>query len=163
MTDTPHLPSKEGITPLVQFIQAARMESAYQMLLLLLLLNKSGEGSFSLDEAADRFASFYKLRIESNLPPEKQRGTKEANFRRNPLRRTILRQPYPILFRAELLTLDDERQIFLIPVALQAAVQQSAEKAQVRTLALKKLAKHYAESEEQIEDLVKRSIEAQPV
>jgi hypothetical protein len=146
-----------------QFIQHAHMESAYQMLLLLLLIDKAEQGRFSLDEAAIRFALFYDLRINAGLSPEKQRKTNVKNFRPIHLRGTIRRQPYPILSRAGLLSFEETQNIFTVSSPVQDAVAHTSQKERIRALAVGRLAMHYQEPEAQIDDLVRRSIEAQEI
>src|SRR6266566_2282182 len=97
MTETPH-GSLESLLLIQQFIEKARMESAYQMLLLLMLFSQADEhGNFSLDEAVFHLALFYQRRREQGLSEEKQRSTNPRSFTAARLRTTIPKMPYPRL------------------------------------------------------------------
>jgi HKD family nuclease len=62
-----------ALETLFEFTKSTRLEYAYQMLLLLALLNHSDNSGFlTLEQAADCFINFYKLRSESGLTPEKK-------------------------------------------------------------------------------------------
>jgi len=91
---------------------------------------------------------------------EKQVGISVQTFEHARLRRTIPVQPYPRLARAGLLALNEKRDSFILPPALQDALQDPIARDRIRTLAIDRLAKHYSEPGELIGDLVKQSIEA---
>ena len=66
-----------ALEALFSFIENTKLEYAYQMLLLLVMLHRSDKnGRFSLDETAYCFTEFYRLRREAGLPAEKSYGLK---------------------------------------------------------------------------------------
>ena len=68
-----------ALETLFEFTENTKLEYAYQMLLLLVMLTCSDEnGFFSLEQAAYCFSEFYRLRREAELPSEKSYGFKHA-------------------------------------------------------------------------------------
>ncbi|HYB01286.1 MAG TPA: phospholipase D-like domain-containing protein, partial [Ktedonobacteraceae bacterium] len=64
-----------ALETLFSFIENTKLEYAYQMLLLLVMIKRVDKnGEFSLKETAQCFSEFYRLRREAGLPAEKSRG-----------------------------------------------------------------------------------------
>jgi hypothetical protein len=153
---------KATIVTLVVFILTTKMESAYQMLLLLVLLSQADEsGQLFLEEAAKRIAKFYQLRLANNLPAEKQSKTGQRAFTFTQLRRTIVQQPYPIFERYKLLEFKQERGMFTVPAAVwNVLTADTVVRAQIRALAIDRLTVHYrGEGRDEIENLVQKALE----
>ena len=134
------------IVTLAAFVSTTTMESSFQMLLLLYGLKHANEaGTFSVMDAAERIAHFFRLRVEAGLSPEKQARTKAENFTAAKLRHTLVDQPYPIFLRYFLLSYDKPNECLSFPGALWEYLRtHPTEMTQVRALALGRLAEHYS-------------------
>jgi len=148
---------------LFSFIENTKLEYAYQMLLLLVMLYRSDEnGRFSLDETAYCFTEFYRLRREAGLPAEKSYGLKQAVVD-DPLslvsqRRHVLKtSPFPRFERQGLLELSEDDRYFVVNPALLEALTPGVRE-RLRRMAIGRLGEHFGEEEGIIEAMVVKGI-----
>jgi HKD family nuclease len=152
-----------ALETVLEFARSTRLEYAYQMLLLLIMLYRADEdGSFSQEETAYCFSHFYKLRMDSGLPAEKKRGGKSAVVDRVDLslatmRRMIKTDPFLRFERKGLLDISDDNQYYIVNPALLAAWTPSF-KDELRRIAVQRLAEHFGESKETINTLITLAI-----
>ncbi|MDQ2714239.1 MAG: phospholipase D family protein [Chloroflexota bacterium] len=153
-----------ALDTLMEFARNTRLEYAYQMLLLLVLLRYSDEhGLFSVRETADRFSAFYRLRQEAGLPREKRYAgprraiVDNADVSRSEIENMLKVSPFPRFERQGLLDISEDSQSFIVNAALLATLS-PANKQALRVLAIKRLAAHFGEDEAGIEGLVVRAI-----
>ena len=158
------LESQEAaLETLFEFIKTTRLEYAYQMLLLLTLLNHSDNAGFSaLEQVADCFIKFYKLRTEAGLTPEKSYNSRRAiaeipDVSRSRMRQMLKTSPFPRYERQGLLDISDDHQYFILNPALLAALT-PASKQMLRAIAIKRIAEHFGEDEPGIEVMVAKAI-----
>ncbi len=148
---------------LEDLIRSSRLEYAYQMLLLLVMLKHADiNGVFSMEETAICFSQFYSFRVEAGLPIEKIYGSKSAevekhwNDTRN-LKRIIKTNPFPRFERRGLLDLSEDVAYLIINPALLAKLTPSL-KSKLRSEAIDKLATHFSEDRQMIEEMVIKAI-----
>lgn len=152
-----------ALNALNEFVATTKLSFAYQMLLLLVLLQHSDqEGLVSLEETVKYFQNFYRLRLETGLVLEKKQGAGPAKFtnmqaRQSELRYTLKSSPFPRFERRGLLSMSDDEQYFVINPALLTALTPSV-KQSLRSLAIRRIAEHFGEDELLIEELVLKSI-----
>jgi HKD family nuclease len=152
-----------ALETLLEFARSTRLEYAYQILLMLIMLYRADEdGSFSQEEAASCFSRFYQLRMEAGLPAEKKRGGKSAVVDRTDLslatmRRMIKTDPFLRFERKGLLDISDDNQYYIVNPALLAALTLSL-RDELRRIAVQRLAEHFGESEEKINTLITLAI-----
>ena len=133
---------------LYDFVKTTRLEYAYQMLLLLVMLYKSdANGWFSVEETARSFMEFYSLRREAGLPPEKKRGSKLAvvdnpDATLSEICEMVKTRPFPRFERQGLLGLSEDGQYFLINPALLEDLT-SETKRNLSELAIRRMAEHF--------------------
>ncbi len=133
---------------LLNFASNTYLEYAYQMLLLLIILDKADEqGLISVDEAAQYFIEFYKQRREAGLPGEKIYGSKRAimndpNVSLAKARQTLKNSPFPRFERQGLLDLSEDGKYFVVNPALLEALTNN-EKEKLRMLAVERLEEHF--------------------
>lgn len=153
-----------ALETLFEFARSTRLEYAYQMLLLLVILNRADTyGQILLKEAAYCLSQFYKLRKEAGLPVEKKKpGSKssaveniDSNVQR--MMRIILMNPFPRFERRGLLDLSEDNQYLVINAALLETLLPTF-RDELRSLAIKRLAAHYDEDIASIEVLVTLAI-----
>jgi len=147
-----------ALETLFWFIENTKLEYAYQMLLLLVMLklvDKNGE--FSLKETAQCFAEFYRLRREAGLPAEKSRGLKQAVVD-NPkvtiaqLCQMLKINPFPRFERLGLLELSEDERSFVVNPALLEALTPGVRES-LRRMAVGRLIEHFGEGEGIIEGI----------
>src|SRR6266699_3433754 len=148
-----------ALEALFSFIENTKLEYAYQMLLLLVMLYRSDKnGRFSLDETAYCFTEFYRLRREAGLPAEKSYGSKQAvvdnpNATLSQMRQMLKTSPFPRFERQGLLELSaDERSFVVNPALIEGLTPVVRER--LRRMAIGRLVEHFGEEEEVIEGLV---------
>ena len=148
-----------ALEALFSFIENTKLEYAYQMLLLLVMLYRSDKnGRFSLDETAYCFTEFYRLRREAGLPAEKSYGSKQAvvdnpNATLSQMRQMLKTSPFPRFERQGLLELsEDERSFVVNPALIEGLTPVIRER--LRRMAIGRLVEHFGEEEEVIEGLV---------
>jgi len=148
---------------LFSFIENTKLEYAYQMLLLLVMLKCADEnGEFSLDETAYCFTEFYRLRREAGLPAEKSYGLKQAvvdnpNATLSQIRQMLKTSPFPRFERQGLLELSEDERYFVVNPALLEALTQGVRE-RLRRRAFGRLAEHFGEDEKKIEAMVVRAV-----
>jgi len=133
------------------------------MLLLIVMLKWADEnGLFSLDETSHCFAEFYRLRREAGLPAEKSYGMKHAvvdnpNTTLSQMRQMLKTSPFPRFERQGLLDLSEDDRYFVVnPALLETLTPTVREK--LRKMAVGRLAEHFGEEEEVIEEMVERAV-----
>ncbi len=137
-----------ALDTLFNFAQNTYLEYAYQMLLLLVMLDKADEqGLISVDETALYFIEFYKRRREAGLPGEKIYGSKRAimddpNVSVAKTRQMIKTSPFPRFERQGLLDLSEDGKYFVVNPALVEALA-SEIKANLRKIAEWRLEEHF--------------------
>jgi hypothetical protein len=109
-----------ALEALFSFTENTKLEYAYQMLLLLVMLCRSDKnGRFSLDETALCFSEFYRLRREAGLPAEKSYGLKQAvvdnpNVTLSQIRQMLKISPFPRFERQGLLEVSEDDRYFVV-------------------------------------------------
>ncbi len=152
-----------ALETLFEFTKSTRLEYAYQMLLLLTLLNHSDNNGFlALEQAVDCFLEFYKLRAEAGLTSEKSYKSKRAvaeapNVSRSKMRQMLKTSPFPRFERQGLLDINEDNQYFIINPALFAALTPST-KQLLRAIAIQRIAEHFGEDVSMIETIVIKAI-----
>ncbi|GAC1692661.1 MAG: hypothetical protein NVS9B9_15000 [Ktedonobacteraceae bacterium] len=137
-----------ALDTLFNFAQNTYLEYAYQMLLLLVLIDKADEqGLISVDEAASYCIEFYKRRREAGLPGEKIYGSKRAvmgdpNVNLAKTRQMLKTSPFPRFERQGLLDLSEDGRYFIVNPALVEAFT-SETKERLRELAMERLKEHF--------------------
>jgi hypothetical protein len=148
---------------LFEFTENTKLEYAYQMLLLLVMLQWADEdGEFSLDEAAYCFSEFYRLRRGAGLPAEKSYGLKHAvvdnpHASQSQLRQMLKTSPFPRFERQGLLDLSEDDRYFVVNPALLEALTPMVRES-LRRKAVGRLAEHFGEEERVIEEMVVRAV-----
>lgn len=124
-----------ALETLFSFIENTKLEYAYQMLLLLVMLKCSEEnGQFSLKETAHCFSEFYRLRREAGLPVEKSYGLQHAvvdnpNVTLSKMRQMLKTSPFPRFERQGLLDLSEDDRYFVVnPALLEALIPEVRER-----------------------------------
>ncbi len=152
-----------ALETLFEFTENTKLEYAYQMLLLLVMLSHSDEnGQFSLKETAHCFSEFYRLRREAGLPTEKSYGLKHAvvdnpNATPSQLRQMLKTSPFPRFERQGLLDLSEDDRYFVVNPALLEALTPTVRES-LRRKAIGRLAEHFGEEERVIEEMVARAV-----
>ena len=152
-----------ALETLFSFIENTKLEYAYQMLLLLVMLKCADEnGEFSLKETAHCFSEFYRLRREAGLPTEKSYGLKHAvvdnpNVTTSRLCQMLKINPFPRFERQGLLELSEDERSFVVNPALLEALTPEVRESLTR-MAVRRLVEHFGEGEEWIEGMVVRAI-----
>ncbi len=152
-----------ALEALFSFIENTKLEYAYQMLLLLVMLYRSDKnGLFSLDETAHYFSEFYRLRREAGLPAEKSYGLKHAvvdnpNATLSQMRQMLKTSPFPRFERQGLLDLSEDDRYFVVNPALLEALTPAVRES-LRRKAVDRLVEHFGEEEGMIEGTVARGI-----
>jgi HKD family nuclease len=152
-----------ALETLFLFIENTKLEYAYQMLLLLVMLKCANEnGEFSLKETAHSFSEFYRLRREAGLPTEKSYGLKHAvvdnpNATSSQICQMLKTSPFPRFERQGLLELSEDERYFVVNPALLDGLT-PAVKESLRRKAIGRLVEHFGEEEEVIEEMVKKAI-----
>ena len=164
MQHTIPLESQESaLETLFEFIKSTRLEYAYQMLLLLTLLYQSDSNGFlMLEQAADCFIKFYKLRTEAGLPPEKSYNSRRAiaeipAVSRSKMRQMLKTSPFPRFERQGLLDISEDNQYFILNPALLAALT-PVSKLALRAIAIERIAEHFGEEILEVEEMVLKAI-----
>ncbi len=159
----PYEAQQVALETLFSFVENTKLEYAYQMLLLLVMLKRVDEnGEFSLKETAHCFSEFYRLRREAGLPAEKSYGLKHAvvdnpNATISQLCQMLKTSPFPRFERQGLLELsEDERSFVVNPALLEALAPAVREK--LRRMAIARLVEHFGEREDVIVGRVEGSI-----
>ena len=107
-----------ALEALFSFTENTKLEYAYQMLLLLVMLKRVDKhGEFSVIDTAHCFAEFYRLRREAGLPAEKRHGLKQAvvdnpNVTTSRLCQMLKINPFPRFERQGLLELSENETVF---------------------------------------------------
>ena len=152
-----------ALEALFSFIENTKLEYAYQMLLLLVMLYRIDKnGRFSLDETAHCFSEFYRLPREIGLPAEKSYGLKQAvvdnpNATLSQMRQMLKTSPFPRFERQGLLELSEDERYFVVNPALLEALTQGVRE-RLRRKAFGRLAEHFGEDEKKIEAMVVRAV-----
>jgi HKD family nuclease len=152
-----------ALETLFEFIENTKLEYAYQMLLLLVMLKWADEdGEFSLDETAHCFSEFYRLRREAGLPAEKSYGLRHAvvdnpHATQSQLRQMLKTSPFPRFERQGLLDLSEDDRYFVVNPALLEALTPRVRES-LRKKAVGRLAEHFGEDMEVLEMMVARGI-----
>ncbi len=151
-----------ALETLLRYARTTTLVHAYQMLLLLIMLNCTNEeGLLSLEEAAYCFSEFYRLRVSAGFPMEKERGTKHSDIEIGNLRkisRIIMIDPFPRFERRGLMELNDDNQFLLVsPAILEALTPEYRE--ELRSIAISRLAEHFEQDKGTIEMLVTAAID----
>jgi HKD family nuclease len=152
-----------ALETLFEFTETTKLEYAYQMLLLLVMLKHSDEnGQFLLTEAANYFYEFYRLRQEAGLPSEKSYGSKRAvvdnpNVSPSQMCQMLKISPFPRFERQGLLDMSEDERYFVVNPAL-LEVLTPASKESLRKKAIERLAEHFGEDEKFIEAIVMEAI-----
>ncbi len=152
-----------ALEALFSLLENTKLEYAYQMLLLLVMLYRSDKnGQFSLDETAHCFSEFYRLRIESGLPAEKSYGLKHAvvdnpNATLSQMRQMLKTSPFPRFERQGLLELSEDDRYFVVNPALLEALTPTVRE-RLRRKAIGRLVEHFGEEERIIEGMVERAV-----
>jgi hypothetical protein len=150
-----------ALETLLEFTENTKLEYAYQMLLLLVMLNHSDKnGQFLLEEAAHCFSEFYRLRRQAGLPAEKSYGSKRAvvdNPHASPaqMRQMLKTSPFPRFERQGLLDMSEDERYFVVNPALLEALTPSVRQS-LRKKAVERLAEHFGEDERIVEVMVAR-------
>lgn len=153
-----------ALEALFEFVKNTKLEYAYQMLLLLIMMNKSDDnGFFSIEEAAYCFSKFYKMRRLAGLPTEKSYGSKRAivdrpNASLSQIGQMLRASPLPRFERQGLLSLSEDNKYFVINLALLQALTPEIKKS-LRMKAIERMAEHFGEDERLIEAQVVETIE----
>lgn len=152
-----------ALEALFSFIENTKLEYAYQMLLLLVMLKDADKnGEFSLKDTAHCFSEFYRLRREAGLPTEKSYGLKHAvvdnpNATISKICQMLKISPFPRFERQGLLELSEDDRYFVVNPALLEALTPGVRES-LRRMAIARLVEHFGEEEEGIEVMVVRSI-----
>lgn len=152
-----------ALEAILEFAENTKLEYAYQMLLLFVILYRTDEnGQISVKEAADCFSQFYKLRRGAGLSVEKKRGLKSAAVDKDNLSLAkmsyfIKINPFPRFERNGLLELSEDDQYFIVNPALLAALLPE-HKDELRSIAIRRLAEHYEEDSLSMEALVTAAV-----
>src|SRR5258708_11160431 len=152
-----------ALETLFEFTENTKLEYAYQMLLLLVMLTCSDEnGLFSLEQAAYCFSEFYRLRREAGLPPEKSYGFKHAvvdNPNASPaqIRQMLKTSPFPRFERQGLLDLSEDERYFVVNPALLEALTPTVRES-LRKKAIGRMVEHFGEDESVGEAMVGEAI-----
>ena len=152
-----------AVDTLIEFVEKTKLEYAYQMLLLLIILNHTDEnGLIPLEVAAFHFAEFYKLRRHEGLVVEKSYASKHAivdspNVSQAQIRQMLKTSPFPRFERQGLLDISEDGKYFVINPALLAALTPSLIQ-QLRSLAIKRIVQHFGDDNLLIEAMVVKAI-----
>jgi len=137
-----------ALTTLFDFVNNTYLEYAYQMLLLLVMIDKTDQnGLISIDEAARYFIDFYRQRREAGLSGEKIYGSKRAAMD-NPsitlarAKQTIKDSPFPRFERQGLLDLSEDEKYFVVNPALAEAMTEEV-RDRLRAIARQRLEGHF--------------------
>jgi len=148
-----------ALETLIEFAGNTKLEYAYQMLLLLVMLHRSDEhGQFLIDEASYCFSEFYRLRREAGLPAEKSYGSKRAvvdnpHASLSQMRQMLKTSPFPRFERQGLLDLSEDERYFVVnPALLEALTPPVRER--LRRKAIERISEHFGEDESMIEVMV---------
>ena len=137
-----------ALDSLFTFVTNTYLEYAYQMLLLLAILDKADEqGLVSVDKVARYFIEFYKRRREAGLPGEKLYGSKRAimddpNVSVARVRQMLKTSPFPRFERQGLLDLSEDGKYFMVNPALITSFTYPV-KQELRNLAQERLKIHF--------------------
>jgi hypothetical protein len=152
-----------AIDTLFEFAENTKLEYAYQMLLLLIILKRTDEnGLIPLEDAALCFAQFYKLRRDAGLVVEKSYASKRAivdnpNVSQAQIRQMLKTSPFPRFERQGLLDMSEDGKYFAVNPALLGALTPSLIQ-QLRSLAMKRIAQHFGDDDLVIEAMVAKAI-----
>jgi hypothetical protein len=136
-----------ALETLFSFIENTKLEYAYQMLLLLVMLQCADEnGEFSLKETAHCFSEFYRLLGEAGLPTEKSYGLKHAvvdnpNATTSQICQMLKTSPFPRFERQGLLELSEDDRSFVVNPALLEALTPAVRES-LRRKAVGRLVEH---------------------
>jgi hypothetical protein len=152
-----------ALETLFEFAENTKLEYAYQMLLLLVMLRRSDEnGQILLDEAAYCFSEFYRLRRAAGRVAEKSYGSKHAvvdnpNASLPQMRQMLKTSPFPRFERQGLLDMSEDERYFVVNPALLEALTPTARES-LRKKAIERMAEHFGEDGEMIEAMVVEAI-----
>ncbi|HKV58229.1 MAG TPA: phospholipase D-like domain-containing protein [Ktedonobacteraceae bacterium] len=152
-----------AIDTLFEFAEKTKLEYAYQMLLLLIILKRIDEnGHISLEDAALCFAEFYKSRRDAGLVVEKSYASKRAivdnpDVRQAQIIQMLKTSPFPRFERQGLLDMSEDGKYFIINLALLEALTPSLTQ-QLRSLAMKRIAQHFGDDDTLIEAMIVKAI-----
>jgi HKD family nuclease len=149
-----------ALETLFRYSRTTTLVHAYQMLLLLIMLNRTGDGLLPLEEAAYCFSEFYRLRINAGFPMEKDRGSRHSDIEIGNLKKiskTIMIGPFPRFQSRGLMDLSEDIRYLSVSSALLTALTLS-DRAELRSIAIKRLAEHFEQDEAIIEMLVAEAI-----
>lgn len=156
--------SQVALETLIEFTDNTVLEYAYQMLLLLVMLNRTNkDGSFSVEETANCFYEFYNLRRLAGLPIEKAYKTRQAivdniNVSFAKIRYMLKTSPFPRFERQGLLDISDDGKYFIVNPALIVSLTPPI-KEYLRKKAIGRIRQHFGEDEEIIEAMIKQAVE----
>ncbi|GAC1471282.1 MAG: hypothetical protein NVSMB70_16140 [Chamaesiphon sp.] len=152
-----------ALETLFEFAKSTRLEYAYQMLLLLAILSQSdSNGCLTLEQAADCFINFYKLRTEAGLTLEKSYNSRRAiaevsGVSRSKMRQMLKTSPFPRFERQGLLDISEDNQYFILNPALLVALT-PVSKIALQAIAIQRIAEHFGEEILEIEEMVIKAI-----
>lgn len=157
--------STVALETLKNFTKTTRLEYAYQMLLLLIMLSHGNpDGFLSIEKAVECFMDFYKERKLSGSIIEKIHDAKPApvvhnidTIKKYKIKQMIKTSPFPRFERQGLLDLSEDGQCFIINPAIIAALT-PADRQELRAIAIRRLAEHFEDSEKNIQMLIKKTI-----
>jgi len=152
-----------ALETLFSFIKNTKLEYAYQMLLLLVMLQCADENSeFSLKETAHCFSEFYRKRREAGLLTEKSYVLKHTivynpHATTSQICQMLKTSPFPRFERQGLLELSEDEHSFVVNPALLEALT-TADRESLRRKAIGRLVEHFGKNEGRIEAMVKEAI-----
>lgn len=160
ITTIPDEVQQIAIDTLIQFAQTTPLIYAYQMLLLLIMLDHTDENGFlSIDVTASLFRVFYDTRSRLGLRRETNERATVANpsVSQKDMRQMLKINPVPRFERKGLLDISEDDKYLMINPALLAGITSSL-KQYLRELAIQRIAEHYGEDMAQIAMIVAASI-----
>ncbi len=152
-----------AVDTLFEFVENTKLEYAYQMLLLIIILKHTDEnGLILLDVVALHFTEFYKLRRDKGLMVEKKYASKNAivdnpNVRQAQIKQMLKTSPFPRFERQGLLDISEDGKYFIINPALLEALTPLL-KQQLCLLAMKRIAEHFGDDYALIEALLVKAV-----
>lgn len=137
-----------ALDTLFEFASNTHLEYAYQMLLLLVILNSTDKnGMIPVDEATHYFIEFYRKRREAGLQIEKVYGSKRAvvdnpNVSLARMGQMIKTSPFPRFERQGLLDMSEDGKYFVVNPALLTALTVDVRE-KLREMAVGRIVEHF--------------------
>ncbi len=149
-----------ALETLFRYSRTTTLVHAYQMFLLLIMLNRTENGLLSLEEAAYCFSEFYRLRVNAGFPMEKDRGSRHPDIEIGNLKKiskTIMIGPFPRFQNRGLMDQSEDIRYLSVSPALLATLTHS-DRVELRSIAIRRLAEHFEQDEAIIDMLVTEAI-----